>query len=165
MESTKQPFNKKLIIVIVSLLVVIGAVLAVIFLRPEETEILDDDTPKIGYAIDGVTAVDADVPEGNIALEYKNDAFSENGKTFSCYIANASSNSYDMYIQMFSDKEFTDQLLLSGLLRPGTAFDTITLEHELDPGKHTVYVIFTQVEDDMQTIHGQVTVTMDLNVS
>ncbi len=55
-----------------------------------------------------------------VTLEYKNDARSEDGENFSCYIANAVENAYDMYIQIFADAELTDQLLLTGLLRPGT---------------------------------------------
>ncbi len=137
----------------------------------------EDETSKIGYA-EGVTVVEdpdalqkavdemyKNAAEGNVALEYKNDASSEDGKTFSCYIANSTANKYDMYIQMFADSELTDQLLLSGLIRPGSAFDEITLEHELETGDHTVYVAFTQVEEDLETIHAQVIVTMELHVT
>ena len=105
------------------------------------------------------------VAEGNIALEYKNDAFSEDGENVSCYIANSLSNEYDMYIQIFADSELKDQLFLSGLLRPGTAFETIALEKKLSSGDHTVYVAFTQVEEDLATIHGQVMVTMNFHVT
>lgn len=137
----------------------------------------EEEKPKIGYA-EGVTVVeDPDAfqkavdemydkaAQPGVGLEYKNDAFSTDGEKFECYIANAASNQYDMYIQIFSDSELTDQLFLSQLLRPGTAFDNITLEHKLDSGDHKVYVAFTQVEDDQQTIHAQVMVTMDFHVS
>ncbi len=134
-------------------------------------------TPKIAYA-EGVTAVEdpdalqkavdemyEQARQPGVTLEYKNDARSEDGENFSCYIANAVENAYDMYIQIFADAELTDQLLLTGLLRPGTAFDSITLEHPLDPGTHRVYVAFTQVEEDLATIHAQVMVTMDFTVT
>lgn len=146
----------------------------------EEPEDSPSETPagaKIGYA-EGVTVVeDPDAlqkavdemyekaAEGGIGLEYKNDAFSTDGTNFECYIANAASNKYDMYIQIFADDALTDELYLSGLLRPGTAFDKLELEHSLDTGDHRVYVALTQVEEDMATIHAQVMVTMDFHVN
>ncbi len=135
-----------------------------------------DDTPKIGYA-EGVTALDEDslqravdemyakVEEGNIALEYRNDAFSEDGKNFECYIGNSLANEYDMYIGIYSDSTYKDELYLSGLFRPGEAFKNIELNHALEKGDHRVYVSFTQVEEDLETIHGQIMVTMDFHVS
>lgn len=140
--------------------------------KPEQSQ-----TPKIGYA-EGVTVVEdpdalqkavdemyAKAAEGGVGLEYKNDAFSTDGLNFECYIANASNNKYDMYIQIFADEALTDELYLSQLLRPGTAFDALELERELDPGDHRVYVAFTQVEEDLATIHAQVMVTMDFHVN
>ena len=180
MEPKKQPAQKWLIPAL--LVVVILLLIALLFMRscqpePAVTDVPDEGTPMIGYA-EGTTvvedpdalqkAVDAMVEaaaEGGVTLEYKNDAFSSDGENFACYIANAVENKYDMYIQIFADAELTDQLLLTGLIRPGTAFDTIQLEHALDPGTHTVYVAFTQVEEDLDTIHAQVMVTMDFTVS
>ena len=168
-----------IILLLVIVILLLGGILVFSLNRgsDEEMSIGDNATPKIGYA-EGVTVVNdpdalqkavdemfAKAAEGNIMLEYSNDAASTDGTTFECYIANAVENSYDMYIQMFADAELTDQLLLTGLLRPGTAFDSITLEHPLDPGTHRVYVAFTQVEEDLATIHGQVMVTMDLTVA
>lgn len=174
-QSQKRWVVPALLGVIVILLVVVIIVLTRRNAEPVDTN--DGATPKIGYA-EGVTVVNdpdalqkavddmyAKAAEGNIMLEYSNDAESTDGETFSCYIANAAENSYDMYVQMFADSALTDQLLLTGLLRPGTAFDSITLEHALDPGTHRVYVAFTQVEEDLATIHGQVMVTMDLTVA
>lgn len=175
-QSAKRWLIPALLGVIILLLVVVLVV--VLGRRPETlSDIADGGVPKIGYA-EGVTVVNdpdalqkavdemyAKAAEGNIMLEYSNDATSKDGETFECYIANAAENSYDMYIQMFADQELTDQLLLTGLLRPGTAFKSITLEHPLDPGTHRVYVAFTQVEEDLATIHGQVMVTMDLTVT
>ena len=140
-------------------------------------DIQDGETPKLGYA-EGTTVVEdpdalqkavdemyAHAAEGGVTLEYKNDARSTDGENFSCYIANAAENRYDMYLQIFADSELTDQLLLTGLIRPGSAFDNISLEHPLDPGTHRVYVAFTQVEEDLETIHAQVMVTMDFTVA
>ena len=134
--------------------------------------------PKLTYASEGVTIVDDQdalqaayneakrkAQEGMMSLEYKNTAVSNDGVNFGIYLANSASNSYDMYIGIYSDIEFTDQLFLSGLLRPGTKFETIKLDRALEPGVHTVYVVHTQVEEDLQTLHAQVTITMQFVVT
>lgn len=179
--NTQQPTKKRwLIPALLAVLVLLLAVVIIFLLKPsgEPADTADtDDTPKIGYA-EGVTVVEdpdalqkavdemkAKAAEGEVALEFKNEAYSSDGENFSCYIANSTMNSYDMYVQMFSDAELTNQLLLTGLIRPGSAFDNITLEHALDTGTHRVYVAFTQVEEDLATIHAQVVVTMDLIVT
>lgn len=102
-----------------------------------------------------------------MSLEYKNNAVSANGKDFECYIANASLNSYDMYIGLYADSALTDELFLSQLLRPGTAFDRVTLNRALEPGVHTVYCVMTQVKEENGelVIHNSTTVTMDFTVS
>jgi hypothetical protein len=133
----------------------------------------------IGYA-EGVTEVEdpealqkmvdevfASADKPPFALEYKNGAYSEDGVNFSCYIANAASNEYDMFICVYADAALTDELYVSQLLRPGTAFDQITLNRKLEPGVHRVYVPHTQIaiEDGEQTIMAQNTVTMDFIVN
>lgn len=181
MEPKTQPAKKWLIPALLAIVILLLAVVVVVVLRKPAAEgpgnVPENDTPKIGYA-EGVTAVEdpdalqkavdamyEEARKAGVTLEYKNDASSDDGENFSCYIANAVENEYDMYIQIFADAELIDQLLLTGLLRPGTAFDHITLEHPLDSGTHRVYVAFTQVEEDLATIHAQVVVTMDFAVS
>ena len=65
--------------------------------------------------------------------------------------------------------ELTDQIFLSGLVPPGSGFDHITLDHELEPGDHRVYVVLTQVDTDpetgKQTLIRQVSHTMDFHVT
>lgn len=171
--------NRHLVIALGVVCLLLAGCLLALFLKKDADgdNTADDTAPMLSYA-DGVTVVNdpdalqkavddmyAKAAEGNIALEYDNDARSEDGETFSCYIANSSANSYDMYVQIFADSALTDQLLLTGLVRPGNAFKEITLEHSLDPGDHRVYVAFTQVEDDLATIHGQIIVTMDFHVT
>ena len=76
----------------------------------EPVDIQDGETPKLGYA-EGTTVVEdpdalqkavdemyAHAAEGGVTLEYKNDARSTDGENFSCYIANAAENRYDMYL-------------------------------------------------------------------
>lgn len=135
---------------------------------------------RVGYAVEGVTAVeDPDAmsklldeayqkaEEGRMALEYKSLATSDDGLNFSCYLANSVDNRYDMFIAIYGDTDFQDELYLSQLLRPGSAFNSITLEHALDPGTHEVYVVFTTVEttEDEQIIHGQNVMAMDFIVN
>jgi len=180
MEEKTQSKQRWLIPALLAVVILLLAVILVFVMKPGEepaADAPDTGAPKLGYA-EGTTVVeDPDAlqkavdemfkkaAEGNIALEYKNDASSTDGTNFTCYIANAVENSYDMYIQIFADQELTDQLLLTGLLRPGSALDNITLEHSLDPGTHRVYVAFTQVEEDLETLHAQVFVTMDFTVT
>lgn len=176
----KQKTNKGVIIIIVLLVLLIVAMVGVIVAllnRPSETRVAESQTGNaLGYA-EGVTVVEdpdalqkavdemyEEAAKGGVTLEYKNGASSTDGETFECYIANAVENGYDMYIDIYADAALTDHLFLSGLIRPGQAFDNIRLEHKLDPGDHQVYVAFTQVEEDLATIHAQVMVTMDFTV-
>jgi hypothetical protein len=133
----------------------------------------------IGYAEEGVTVVEdpdalarafqeaaENAQNSRIALEYKNDAYSEDGINFSCYIANSLNNQYDMFIQIFADAAYQDEVFLSQLIRPGQAFETLTLNHELPKGDTRCYVAFTQVEtvDGEQSVHAQTFFTMDFHV-
>jgi len=174
----QRPNNGKKVVAAIAALVVVGGAAGAMYLSsnkatPEPEP--EDTKPKLGYAT-GVTALDenslqkavdemyAKVDEGNIALEYKNDAFSTDGKKFDCYIGNSLANEYDMYIGIYADNSFEDELYLSGLFRPGEAFKEVELSRALDKGDHRVYVSFTQVEEDLETIHGQIMVTMDFHV-
>jgi len=139
------------------------------------------NTPTIGYAYDGVTIVDEqedaeevlrkmqeEADKSSISLSFKNQAFSTDGINFDCYLANPTENPYDMYIQIFADQAMTDEVFLSGLLRPGTAFETIALNHELNAGTHTGVCIFTLVdtaEDGTQTMMKQSSVEIQLFVA
>lgn len=139
---------------------------------------------RVGYATTGVVTTDEktlqDVidemyekaSEPGVALEYKNMAFSKDGQNFECYIGNSEDNVYDMFITIYADQALTDELFLSELLRPGTRFENITLSRKLEPGEHTAYVVYTQVEDEedkekevmIQSIHAQVATTITLVV-
>jgi len=149
--------------------------------KEPEPEATDNNTNSliIGYAEEGVTVVD-DVDalqreydemleaskQKGMTLSYQNDAKSADGIHVDCYIANHASNAYDMFIAIYADDQFTDELYMSGLLRPGTAFNEITLERQLEPGEHTVNVVYTQIEvvDGEQTIHDQNIVTLNIHV-
>lgn len=149
--------------------------------QPEPAQ--EEEPPKrnlvIGYAEEGVTVAETEdelnksvrqmleaAQEPGIRLSYKNNAFSEDGVNFSCYIANGDEK-YDVFFQIFADEELQDEVFLSQLLRPGQAFESITLSHAL-PKRSTTrcYVSQTRVElvDGEQTIHDQTFFTMDFNV-
>lgn len=170
--------DKKIIIagsvIIVALAVTVGVLLA----RLSTENIEDGDVP-LGYAMDARVMLDEDslraaaeeaqrnAREGRIALRYQNNAFSKDGKTFSCSIWNAPANLYDMFLTLYADPDMTDQLFLSGLIPPGSGFDKITLDRALKKGDHTVYVALTQVtenEDGEQMIKNQVVHTIEFHV-
>lgn len=135
-------------------------------------------TGRVAYATEGVTVVDDvdamqrmaeaiyNAPDDGIGLKYQNDAFSTDGVNFECMIANSDYNQNDAYFTICADSDLTDVLYVSGLLRPGEAFEKIRLERSLESGVHTVYVTITLVDDvdGEQTILRQMTHTMDFHV-
>ena len=176
-ENKKAPAPSKTNVIIIALLVVLilSVIGAVFYLRGGSK----GDDLAINYAADASVMMDqeslqaamdeaaANAAKGNIALHYVNDAYSTDGINFDCVIANAAANSYDMYLQIFADSEMQDQVFLSGLVPPGSGFESITLEHALDPGVTTVFVVLTQVETSergAQTLVNQFVHTMDFHV-
>jgi hypothetical protein len=133
----------------------------------------------VGYASQGVTAVgsqeefDKTVAEAiersqrpGIALSFKSEAYSQDGKTFSCHLGNDEANGMDMLIAIYTDNTFEDELFVSELLRPGEAFESITLNRALEPGSHDVVAAFSLVteQDGQQTIDRQTFVGLKFNV-
>lgn len=177
----KSKSNQKWIILLLLLLIVLmGVILAVVLLRDNTQSISDNDTPMVGYSTEAKVMLDQDslqaavdeamenAEKAQVALQYQNNAYSTDGKTFSCYIINAPTNLYDMFLTIFADPELTDQLYLTGLIPPGSGFEEITLDHELEPGDHTVYVAVTQVDTDEngnQVIAHQVMHTIEFHVT
>ena len=173
--------NQKWIILLLLLLIVLlGAVLAVVLLRGGTQDIGDNDIPRVGYETEARVMLDQNslqmamdaamekAKDGNVALRYRNNAFSSNGTDFECYIVNSTANRFDMFLTIYADAELTDQSYLSGLVPPGSGLESITLDRALEPGDHTVYVAVTQVADDEETgqqvIKNQVMHTMDFHV-
>jgi len=170
--------NSMTIVIALLCALLVVMVVAIVFLlrRPAQGEPPAASGPKIGYATEGVTAVEdpealqkavdemMETPPNAMTLEYRNDATSTDGENFECYIANAVENDYDMFIAIYGDNEMSDELFVSQLLRPGSAFETLKLNHSLEEGTHRVNVAFTQVEEDLETIHAQLVVTMDFHV-
>ena len=177
-ETKKQagPSNK-VVIAAAAVIVAVVVIIAVVLLTRQG----DDADGKIGYASDATVMLDeaslqaamdealANAASNSVALQYKNNAYSDDGINFECYIANSNGNVYDMFLTIFSDAEMTDQLYLSGLVPPGSGFEEISLEQKLEPGNHTVYVAVTQVDEDEETgeqvIKNQVVHTMEFHVA
>lgn len=182
-EQRKQWRQRRIMVVII---LVLAAVIVALLLRscgakddPGVT-IVDGEVPRIGYANEGVTAVnDPDelqrqvdemyerAREGGIPIEFQNDAYSSDGVNFSCYIGNPTSSLYDKFIAIYGDLEGTDELFVSQLIRPGSAFEKVTLNRALEKGDHRVYVAFSEVkeEDGQQVLYRQTVVTMDFHVT
>ncbi len=169
--------QRRIIIPLVSAVVVLSvAVVGLAVAGQNKAEQEMEQNGVIDYA-DGVTVVDdesalqtavdqmmVDAAKEMVA-SFQNQAVSEDGKTFTCYIANSEYNEYDMFIALYKNLNDEEPIYLSGLMRPGEAFREIVLDEALGKGDHTVNLVFTQVEDDHSTIHGQsiVTITMQVN--
>ena len=133
-----------------------------------------EESTELGYDANAVVVTDEDElqklvdemqnKDGQISLEYKNVASSADGSNFSCYIANSAKNKYDMYIGIYTDADFEDELYLSQLMRPGTGIKEFACKKELAPGSYEVILVFTLVKDDHKTIQSQTPVTYTLNV-
>ena len=160
--------NKILIGVIIVLVIAVG-VIGFLLVR----NILGNKETSMGLALSredleaAVADAQTNAREGNVALKYENDAYSEDGESFSCYIMNSEFNAYDMFLQIYADAERTDELFTSGLVAPGLGFDRIKLNRKLPEGTNTVYVVLSQVdtdEDGVQSIVGETVHTMDFTV-
>lgn len=173
---TKTANSSKVIIAIAAAVIVIALCITAVFILRKNK---DDGTPTIGYAAEATVLLDEDslqaavdeavenAKNSMVALSYQNDAYSTDGKTFSCYIANDVANLYDMFLTIYLDSALTDQIFLSGLVPPGSGFEEICLDRMLESGDYLVYVAVTQVEteeDNTQVIKNQVVHTMDFHV-
>lgn len=169
------PSKTGIIIIALLIVLIVVAVVGIFLMRGNSKE----DNMTIKYAADAGVVMDqaslqaamdeaaANAANGNVALHYVNDAYSENGIDFECLIANSTGNAYDMYLQIFANAELTDEIFMSGLIPPGSGYEKISLEHALNPGVTTVYVVLTQVETSeggAQTIVNQIVHTMDFHV-
>ena len=99
-----------------------------------------------------------------MSLRYQKTAYSSDGVNFKCEIGNSSANDYDMYINIYKDPELTEQILLTGLIPPGSKITEFESEIPLAPGTYNTTLVLTQVEDDRSTFHAQLMITLDLVV-
>lgn len=173
--------NKTLIIVIIvaAALIIAGLVtVIVLLLGKEDTAPIDDNKPSgglINYQ-QGVIGVDVEsfqekfdqavkeMQESSIGLVFNNYAISDDGVNFKCYIGNAEGNTKDMYFNIYKDMSFSEQILLTGLIPPGSGIDTFESEIDLEPGTYEAVLVLTQVDDDHSTLLAQTNVQIKLYV-
>lgn len=174
--------NKTLIIVIIAAaaLIIAGLVTVIVLLlvKDDTAPIIDDNKPSVGLINyqEGVIGVDVEsfqekfdqavreMQESSIGLVFNNYAVSDDGVSFKCYIGNAEGNTKDMYFNIYKDTSFSEQILLTGLIPPGSGIDTFESEIDLEPGTYEAVLVLTQVDDDHSTILGQTNVQLKLYV-
>jgi hypothetical protein len=107
-------------------------------------------------------AEEAKVDSGSIALELSVVAFSSDGQTFSCYIANAAENRYDVYIILLDEND--EEVYRSGLVPVGSVLQTFTTYEPLTDGDHRCTLVYHQIDDDHSTEIGTVAAGITLSV-
>lgn len=169
----KKNKKKKILLLLIIMLVLIAVGIAV-FLWYRNREKDDDDSGKLGYEATAVVVTDPDELQkmvddmanqnGKISLEYKNVAQSSDGSNFNCYIANSASNVCDMYIGIYTDATYEEELYLTQLMKPGSGITSFKCNKKMKPGHYDAVLVFTLVEDDHKTIRTQTPVTYSLIV-
>jgi hypothetical protein len=99
-----------------------------------------------------------------MTLEMKTSAESSDGLNFSCELANASENRYDMFLTLYLD-ETGEELYRSGLIPLGMEIHGFTINRKLNPGTYNATLVYNQVNDDKSTIHSTINVGLTLTVS
>lgn len=107
-----------------------------------------------------------------VAVEYKNEAFSTDGVSFACYIGNPAKSAFPMFITIYADTTFQEELFVSGLIKPGQAFNKVVMSRELAEGTYVMPVCYTQVyephsgdnDTDDFVIRAQTVLTINFNV-
>lgn len=179
--------NKTAVIIIAACVVIIVLLAALIFVilrKDAETEDTPFD-PSEQFLSNGVLkydegafALDEDsfqkqvdemvqkVEDGYISLTHNAVAVSSDGENFDCYIENSTDNQYDMYINIYKDATGEEQVLLTGLIPPGSGINKFKSEVKLDKGVYDALLVITQVEDDHKTIrNNQLLLTYSLVVN
>jgi len=177
--------NKRLWIVlaiVVVLLVAVIAVLVVVLLKKNNeanVQQISENSGNSSMALEYETNAVATDPEtlqslydemleeakeGTMALEMQTEASSENGTDFTCYIANAINNKYDMFVVIYDD-ETQEEIYRSGLIPLGSRIEAFTSSKKFEPGTYVATIVYNQVEEDHATIHAQVNIGLNLNVN
>lgn len=162
-----------ILLIIIILLLLIGGGVAVYFLTRESDEpekiganggIIQYDQAAVAFDVQDFDEMQKKADEGQMALKYVKTAYSSDGVNFTCDVGNSTANKYDMYINIYTDATFEEQILLTGLIPPGSGIKEFQSEIPLDPGIYETVMVLTQVEDDHSTFHAQLMVTFILEV-
>jgi ABC-type Na+ efflux pump permease subunit len=105
------------------------------------------------------------VADGYLNLNFKNEARSNDGVNFSCFLGNSDANTHDLFFNIYKDASLEEQIYLSGLIAPGSAVESFTSEIKLDPGEYSAILFFSSVDDDHTTMLSQVAVELKLVVN
>lgn len=170
-EKNKQ---KKVIILFIVIILLIGiiAALLIILLSPKEGEESSEGilTYEANVVVDDADALQDAVnelfqkaKEGQMALEMQTEAHSEDGRTFTCHLANSNMNNYDMFMVFYRD-DTQEEIYRTGLIPIGARIEEFTLEEPLESGIHEITIVYNQVKEDRESIHAQVNVGLTLVV-
>ena len=173
----KKSSNKTIVIllIIVILLLLAAGIVAAAFIMKKDADLPDegDNGGLIKYEAGVVNYEDAQrvydemqerAKEGMVGVHYSNNARSEDGTHFTCFIENPTRNGLDMYLNIYKDEDMTEQILLTGLIPPGSGIEEFESEIPLEPGEYKSVLVMTLVEDDHSTLHGQTKVFLNLYV-
>ena len=179
MAEAEKKKNKTLLIVIIVLAVLIIAGLTtviVLLLNKEDKPIQNNNNNGLINYQPGVIGVDVDnfqaefdqavkdMQNSSIGIVFNNYAVSSDGINFKCYLGNAEGNGKDIYFNIYKDSSFSEQILLTGLIPPGSGIDTFKSEIDLEPGQYEAVLVLTKVDDDHSTILSQTNVQITLHV-
>lgn len=167
--------EKRLILILsFMLLIILGVGISILLHRNQQEEsasplsgnqydvnVVVDDPVTLQQRVDEMVAKAA---QGQMTLEMEVSASSQDGKNFTCYLSNALENSYDMYMIITLD-ETQEELCRTGLIPLGGRIEKFETNKVLKPGTYTCTLTYVQVEEDGETIHAQVNVGLDLNVT
>lgn len=169
---------QKVLVLVLLLFVVIGAVFIILnikkvdktneinnntnssVLKQYEANVILDDPQTLQDEYDEMVR---QAKEGQMALEMKPVATSEDGKKFICYLGNSKKNKYDMYMVLYLD-DTQEEIYRTGLIPIGGRIESFELDKKLKPGDYTATISYNQVEEDGVTEHAQVNIGLDLVV-
>jgi len=172
------------VIIAVIIIVLLGIICVLLYKlthlpQPEPQTIVEAPTAPDGNVFDydtSAVATDEDslakaledmankAKEGTMTLRMKTTASSTDGLNFSCALANAPDNRYDMFMTLYLD-ETGEELYKSGLIPLGMEINSFQVNRQLAPGTYEATLVYSQVNDDKTTIHSTVNVGLTLSVS
>lgn len=178
MGDNKTNSSKKIIIALIAVIVllVVGIALFFVFNKKDdnkeqestqsdiigyESNVITDDPEKLQDVLNDMYKK---AEEGQMGLSMKSRAISDDGQTFSCYLGNATNNSYDMYMILYRD-DTQEEIYRSGLIPVGSRIESFTINNRMETGEYQATLVYNQVEDDKQTVHAQVVVGLTLVVN
>jgi hypothetical protein len=168
-------------IVIIALLAVIGVLVYKLTHIPEpeaqvaqetaapapEGNLFDYDNAAVAIDEDSLLRALQDmadkVQDGQINLQMRTTARSNDGVNFSCKLANSPENRYDLFLTLYLD-ETGEEIYKSGLIPLGMEISNFQTNRKIEKGNHEATLVYTQVNDDKATVHATANVGLTLVV-